>query len=739
MTSGAETGPPPAGPVGRGAFRWWSLVRPHRAALAAVGICVLIQAAFYAALPMSFEVLVDDAILKSDRKTLVTVLTILAAGVVMMALAGLWQVRLTARTVALLMRDLRQRLFAQLQRLSLAFYQRTPPGDIVTRFSGDLVMIEEICTSIVPWVVMPAVSVIISTGLLFVLDWRLALLAMLVWPVCLLGPRWAAPKAIAASHAKRDAEAATTGLVQENVAAQEVIKVFSLRDHAIEGFGRQAAKLAERTERVQVFSALVERLSTIGNAALQVIVLAVGATLAYRGELSIGALAAFQALFLVLSEQLGYVMQYAPNVVRAAGSLRRIETLLNEVPDIAEAQAPAVDAAFTREITLDRITFSYDGRHDALIDVSVSIPKGAFVALVGPSGSGKSTVLALLTRLYDPVQGDVRVDGRDLRSADLASWRRNLASVMQDTFLFDASIRDNIRMGRLEASDAEIEAAARDAEIDDAIRHMPSGYATTVGQRGGQLSGGQRQRIAIARAILRLPSLLLLDEATSALDPANEAAINRTLRRLARDRTVVSATHRLATVVDADRIFVFHEGRLVEAGRHAELLSLGQVYAGLWRKQAGFAEDEAGGGITVTVERLRAIPLLSELADDALSALASRFDSSHSGENRTIVEEGDPGDRFYLIVRGKLEAVRKDAEGRQRRIGLLTDGDVFGEVALLRDSPRTASIRTLTPTVLLSLSRRAFLDTLADQPELRARLERTLAERDPPATEATGP
>jgi len=723
-------------PDGTAEFPWWSLVRPHAAALAAVGLCVLVQAAFYAALPMSFEVLVDDAILKSDREALVTVLMLLAAGVVMMAIAGLWQVRLIARVVALLIRDLRQRLFAKLQGLSLAFYQRTPPGDIVARFSGDLVMIEEICTSIVPWVVMPAVSVIISTGLLFVLDWRLALLAMLVWPVCLLGPRWAAPRAIAASHDKRDAEATTIGLVEENVAAQDVIKVFGLRDHAIEGFGRQAAELGKRTERLQLFSALVERLSTIGNAVLQVIVLAVGATLAYRGDLSIGALAAFQALFLVLSEQLGYVMQYAPNVVRAAGSLRRIDSLLGAVPDVAGAPDPAGDAGFAREIALDRVTFSYDGRHDALIDVSLSIPSGAFVALVGPSGCGKSTVLALLTRLYDPRQGEVRVDGRDLRSADLAVWRRNLALVMQDNFLFDASIRDNIRMGRLDASDAEIEAAAQDAGIDDVIRQMPSGYATGAGQRGGQLSGGQRQRIAIARAILRDPSLLLLDEATSALDPANEAAINRTLRRLARDRTVVSATHRIATIVDADRIFVFHEGRLVESGRHAELLSLGGVYAGLWRKQAGFAEDEDGGGITVTVERLKAIPLLSELADEALSGLASRFDSQRCGENRTIVEEGDPGDRFYIIVRGKLEVARRDAEGRKRRIGLLSDGDVFGEVALLRDTPRTASVRTLTPSVLMSLSRKAFLETLVARPELRARLERTLRERE---SSAAGP
>jgi len=319
----ADRHPPPA--VGNAAgFRWVNLLRPHRTALIAVGFCVLAQMVFYAALPMSFEVLIDEAILKHDRSVLVTVLALLVPAVAVAAFAGLWQVYLIARVVAELMRDLRERMFRQLHRLSLGYYNRNQIGDTITRFSGDLITIEEICTSIVPWVVLPALSVVASTVLLFVLDWRLALLAMLVWPVCLLGPRWSAPKAIAASHEKRDADSAATGLVQESVAAQQVIKVFNLEDHSLARFGLQADQLAGRTERLHIYSALVERLSTIGNLLLQVVVLAIGATLAYWGELTIGALAAFQSLFLLLSEQLGYVMQYTPNVVRAAGSVSRV-------------------------------------------------------------------------------------------------------------------------------------------------------------------------------------------------------------------------------------------------------------------------------------------------------------------------------------------------------------------------------------------------------------------------------
>jgi ATP-binding cassette subfamily B protein len=682
--------------------------------------------AFYAALPMSFQVLIDEAILKFDYSVLVTVLAFLTLAVALAALAGLWQVWLSARIVAGLMRDLRGRMFDHLQQLSLG---KTQAGDIVTRFSGDLVTVEEICSSIVPWVVLPALSVLSSSVLLFVLDWRLALLAMLIWPVCLLGPRWSAPKAIAASHEKRDAEAATADLIQENVAAQQVIKVFNLRDHLVAGFGRQVDELAVRTERLQIFSALVERLSTIGTMVLQVIVLGIGATLAYWGELSIGALAAFQSLFLLLSEQLGYVMQYTPNVVRAAGSVRRISSLLQESPDIADAPDAIEHVTLERDLSLDQVTFAYDGRNENLTDVSLTIGKGQFVALVGPSGCGKSTVLSLIMRLYDPQKGAIRVDDHNLRDVEQTAWRRLIAAVMQDNFLFDASIRENIRIGRLDATNEEIEAAAKAAEIDEVVRRMPGGYDTRVGQRGGRLSGGQRQRIAIARAILRDPSILLLDEATSALDASTEAAVNQTLRRLANDRTVISVTHRLASVVEADCVFVFNEGRLVEQGQHKELLSLEKLYAGLWQKQAGFVVDDDGDRITVTVARLRAIPLLSQLNDDALSKLIPRFDSERFGEKRVIVQEGDPGDKFYLIVRGKLEVYKDTEHGTRERLAVLSDGDFFGEIALLSNQQRNASVGTLTPSVLLSLSRKAFLEILADAPELRAKLEYAMAER----------
>jgi ATP-binding cassette subfamily B protein len=711
-------------------IRWFSLLWPYCASLAAIGLCLIMQMTFYSALPMSFQVLIDQAVLKHDRSVLVTVLVLLAVAVVLSALAGLSQDRLMARVVAGLMRDIRAKMFEHLQRLSMGYYDKTSEGDIVSRFSGDLATVEEMCTAFVPWVVQPALSVLSSTVLLFLLDWRLALLAMLVWPASLLGPRWSVPKAIAASYEKRDGEAATVTHVQENVAAQQVIKVFDLKDHSLEGFGQQNEGLASLTRRLQFYSSLVERSSSIGNTALQVIMLGIGGLLAYRGDLSIGSLTAFQSLFLMLSDQLSGVMQYVPNLIRSAGSVRRISSLLRVVPDVDDALDAQEHVTFDRQLSLDHVTFSYDGQNNNLIDVSLTIPKGQYVALVGPSGCGKSTVLNLVLRLYDPQQGAVRVDDYNLRDVQQAAWRGLLAPVLQDNFLFDISVLENIRMGRLNATDDEVEAAAKTAEIDEVIRKMSHGYNTKVGLRGGQLSGEQRQRIAIARAILRNPSILVLDEATSALDASSEAAINQTLSRLAKDRTVISVTHRLATVVNADCVFVFQQGRLIEHGRHDELLAQQKMYAQLWQKQGGFEADGGGDNIRVTVARLKAIPLLSRLDDEVLAELVSHFEPTELNEGRIVVQEGDPGDKFYLIVRGKLEVFKNTDHDTEQRLVVLSDGDFFGEIALLRNVPRTRSVRTLTPAVLLSLSRRAFLETLADAPQVREELERVLAERE---------
>jgi ATP-binding cassette subfamily B protein len=324
----------------------------------------------------------------------------------------------------------------------------------------------------------------------------------------------------------------------------------------------------------------------------------------------------------------------------------------------------------------------------------------------------------------------VLFDGVDIREATLDSLRGQMGIVFQENFLFNTTVRENIRLGNLAATDAEVEAAAKAAEIHDMILSMPQGYDTVVGERGGRLSGGQRQRIAIARAILRNPAVLLLDEATSALDPRTEAAITETLDRLSRGRTTIAVTHRLSSVVNADQIYVFDRGMLVEQGNHDELLRRNGLYARLWQEQGGYVIGAGVQYVGVEAARLQAVPLFAQLDGDLLAALAQRLAVERYPAGDVIVNEGEPGDKLYVIHKGQAEVLAYDPAGNQRHLAVLREGDYFGEVALLYDVPRTATIRALTPVQLYSLSKEDFNILLGAVPGLREQLERTISQRE---------
>jgi ATP-binding cassette subfamily B protein len=304
------------------------------------------------------------------------------------------------------------------------------------------------------------------------------------------------------------------------------------------------------------------------------------------------------------------------------------------------------------------------------------------------------------------------------------SLRAQIGVVFQESFLFDTTIRENIRLGRPAATDAEVEAAARSAELDEFVSSLPQGYETMVGERGGRLSGGQRQRIAIARAIIRDPSILILDEATSALDPATEAALNATLARLAVGRTTVAVTHRLAAARDADVLVVLDHGRIVETGTHDELLAARGLYRELWDRQSGFVLRDDGDTARVTPERLGRVPILAGLDEQLLRDAAELFTTEHIPAGRVVVVEGDPGDDFYLVVRGRLAVTHGGT-----KVAVLEDGDYFGEIALLRRVPRTATVTSEVPSVLLSLAHEHFDALLERAPGVRVALERFADER----------
>lgn len=693
-------------------------LRPYWRQSALIMLALLLEMGFNGCIPLSFKFLIDHAIVPGNTQLLAWVLGLLGGGAVLVALVSLGRDYLDVQVRTALLRDLRLQMFQHLQRLSMDFYMRTPAGDVLARFSTDLAAVENAVTTALSWALLPALEVLGSTVLLFTLEWRLALLAMLVFPLALLGPKFFAPRAALASYQRKQHEANLMVALQENLGTQVPIKAFGLEQQMQRHFTRHLSDLVASSMRVGILSALVERSAGMGILLLQVLVMGVGASMACSDQLSVGSLVSFQSLFLTLSWNLSYVMQYMPTLVQATGGMQRLADFLAEQPRVADTPDATPLPRLQQSIAFEDVQFSYQGDQTNIQDVTLTIRAGESVAFVGTSGSGKSTILNLLARFYDPTAGRVTIDGRDVRHVTQASLRTQIGLVSQDSVLFNTSIRDNIRMGKTDATDAEVEAAAGAAELHTVVASFPLGYDTLVGERGGWLSGGQRQRVAIARAMLRNPAILVLDEVTAALDPGTEAAIQSTLTSLAKDRTVIEVTHRLASVTHADRIFVLDRGRLVESGQHQELLSQHGLYAQLWQKQNGLRLSADGMTATVDAAWLRAIPMFAALDIDILEAVVHYFMTERLPAGHTICREGDPGQTFYAIVHGAVRVTTTGASGVQQEAAILQDGDYFGEIALLQDVPRTATVCTCAPTLLLVLRREQFLSLVGTSSQL---------------------
>ncbi|HTA44044.1 MAG TPA: ABC transporter transmembrane domain-containing protein [Bryobacteraceae bacterium] len=700
--------------------------RPYRARLIPVFLASILETCFNAGIPLSVKFIIDRALVDRNQRMLLLIIAALAAGAVIVSVTSLGRDYLYAKIVGQIVQSVRQRMFEHLQRLSMAFYARAEAGDVMSRFSNDVSAVETGLAAGVSWGLQPLLDLLLSAVLVFLLEWRLALIGIVMCPLCILGPRLFAKKATDASVAKQEHESRIMSLLQETLTAPAVVRAFNLQDTVIDRFRGRNQRLFGAGLRMGLLTSIMERSANFGTLFLQVVVMGISGYLTFLGVITVGTFAAFQTLFVSLSYSFMYLAQYTPNLVNATGGMIHMEELLKEKPGVEEP-AVTVDLSPLREALEFRdVHFSYTRDRRNLDDVSLTISSGTSVAFVGPSGSGKSTMLNLLLRFYDPDSGAVLYDGTDLRQAKQTSLRAQTSVVFQENTLFNASIRENIRMAKPGAGDAEVEAAARAAEIHDFIVSLPQSYDTLCGERGGRFSGGQRQRIAIARAMLRNPSILLLDEATSALDPATEQALNTTFDCLARGRTMISVTHRLRTVVNMDRIFVLDRGTIAESGTHRELLSNNGLYAHLWQKQNGVHVDADTGRATVDESLLAEIPLLARTSPATRTALKAWFRTERFNDGYQIILQGDAGDRLYIIARGTVEVLRDNAKQLLAKLG---DGDYFGEMALLSNEPRNATVRAVGPCVCLSLERDRFQQLLIEEPGLRREIEQMAAAR----------
>jgi ATP-binding cassette subfamily B protein len=574
----------------------YAFVKPflknYRKILTLVGLGVLVETLFNVIMPLSLKFLIDDALGEEDFEALVKILSVLAVAGIVTSIVAVMYERWDAMLSASLISDLRSRLFEHVQNLPSAYFARTKRGEILSRFSIDMSAFEGSIKSFANSAALPFFELIAGIILMLFLNWQLAAVALLVFPITLIGPRILTPKAVQANYEQKLNESSLLGMVQENIAAQAVIKAFSLQRRTLGWFTLRNNDARRKIAAATFLSTMVERTVTISVLLLHLVVLALGAYLATKGHITIGTFVTFESAFWEVSYNIAHIMHFIPVSIQAAAAVRHIQEMLDEPTRGADRPGAPDLPRITNDITFDRVTFQYEGSQAPVLDnLSLKLNVGKTIAIVGPSGSGKSTLLNLILRLYVPDEGRVTIDGVDIRRVTRESLRSSMAVVFQENMLFNMSIRENIRLGKEGATDEEVEQAARKAEIHRYIMSLPQKYDTSVGERGDTLSGGQRQRIAIARAIVRNPSVLLLDEATSALDQTTEAAINETLLKLAKGRTMIFSTHRLTSVVEMDEIIVISGGKAIERGSHTQLLAANGMYRRLWDDQGHKPHD----------------------------------------------------------------------------------------------------------------------------------------------------
>jgi ATP-binding cassette subfamily B protein len=560
------------------------LLRPYRSRVTIAFVAILLSAGMVLVIGQGLKMVIDDGFARGEPRTLDMTLAFLA--VLILALGVLTWIRvynvywIGARFTA----DLRARIYDHLLRLSPGFYDDARTGEVSSRVTNDVTLIEAVMGGAFLYALRMAITLVGCVVMLFFTSGKLTLLALLCMPFVLLPIALVGDRVRKLSRTVQDRVADVSTHLVETLHEIRTVQAFAHEQHEVRTFGeRVEAVFAASATRARHLALLIAAVIVLAFGAVGLL-LWVGAHDVFEGRLSAGSLTAFIFYAVIVANATFVVVEIYGELQRAAGASERLLELLATESNIRPPASPvALPEPARGHVALDNVTFHYPSRPNipALDRFSLEVTPGEVVALVGPSGAGKTTVFQLLLRFYDPDSGQVRIDGVDARTADPQDLRRRIAVVSQDPVIFAASVADNVRYGRSDASDGEVRRALEQAFAMDFVARLPQGIASGLGERGVKLSGGQRQRIAIARAILADRAVLLLDEATSALDAESEKAVQAALDGLMHGRTTLIIAHRLATVKSCDRIVVMDHGRVVSTGNHASLVAESGLYSRL--------------------------------------------------------------------------------------------------------------------------------------------------------------
>ena len=560
-------------------------LKPYRLSLGLVTGIVLLYSVLGLGGPYLMGVAIDTFIGGKDLAGLLrTALLMLAVYV----LSNLFQVIanwIMARVSQLALKEMRRDLFTHLQTLSMKFFDTHAAGGLMSRLTNDIDAINQAVSQNVTTLIASALSMLGILAAMFILNHWLALASLLVVPIMIWFTRFVAKYTRKGFRDLQKNLGELNGVAEEAISGQKVIKAFRRNASVIEVFRSKNQAVFEAGVSANSYALLLMPLTAVLGSFFVIVVASLGGWFALQGLVSVGMIATFINYGQNFTSPLRQLANLYNSIQAALAGAERVFEIIDSPSEIADAPGAVSVATFHGDVSLRNVQFAYMRGNPVIEDFSLEVAAGQTIALVGPTGAGKTTIINLLTRFYEVQGGSISIDGTDIRNLKKADLRRNLGLVLQDTFLFADSVMENIRYGRLDATDEECREAARKAEADHFIRQLPKGYDTNLSERAGNLSQGQRQLLSITRAILANPAILILDEATSSVDTRTEVRIQKALLNVMRGRTSFVIAHRLSTIRDADLVVVINNGRIVEQGSHQQLLDLHGFYHHLYLSQ----------------------------------------------------------------------------------------------------------------------------------------------------------